>query len=233
MVEIGGRPILWHIMKLYEHHGVCEFIICAGYKGYLIKEFFANYHLHNADVTIDLATNTIEYDAGRVDPWRVTIADTGDTTMTGGRLRRIARHLDPEETFLLTYGDGVGDIDIRASIEHHYRAGRKATVTVVAPPGRFGVTSLDGDRVQAFTEKPLGEGGRINAGFFVCEPSVIELIDNDQTIWEQGPLTTLAEQGELTAFTHDGFWQPMDTLRDRNDLERHWASGNAPWQVWR
>ena len=232
MVEIGGMPILWHIMKLYGHHGISDFVICAGYKGYVIKEFFANYYLHRADVTVDLRSNDVFCHEGQVDPWRVTIADTGDETMTGGRIKRISRHLDPGETFLLTYGDGIGDIDIRRSIDLHHTAGRKATVTVVAPPGRFGVTTVDGDRISAFSEKPFGDGGRINAGFFVCEPSVIDLIDGDDTVWERGPLTTLADSGELTAFLHDGFWQPMDTLRDRNDLERYWASGKAPWQVW-
>lgn len=232
LVEIGGRPILWHIMKAYGHYGINDFVICSGYKGYLIKEYFVNYYLHHADVTVDLKSNETHFRKGNVDPWRVTIVDTGLGTQTGGRIRRVADYLDPGETFLLTYGDGVGDININACIAHHYRAGRKATVTVVAPPGRFGVTVLDGNRVSAFTEKPLEDGGRINAGFFVCEPAVIDLIEDDGTVWEREPLSTLADTSELTAYSHDGFWQPMDTLRDKNELERLWSSGEAPWKVW-
>ena len=232
MVEIGGMPILWHIMKIYSSHGINEFIICLGYKGYVIKEYFANYFLHNADVTIDLENNQLEYHASKAESWKITLVDTGPHTQTGGRVKRIAPYLNPDEPFCLTYGDGVGNVDVRASIEAHKKAGRKATMTVVSPPGRFGAAVIEGDGISAFAEKPQGERGRINAGYFVCEPSVIDLIDNDQTIWEKEPLTALATSGELTAFFHEDFWQPMDTLREKNELEAMWASGNAPWKTW-
>ncbi|KKJ78367.1 glucose-1-phosphate cytidylyltransferase [Kiloniella litopenaei] len=232
MVEIGGMPILWHIMKIYSSHGINEFIVCLGYKGYVIKEYFANYFLHNADVTIDLENNQLEYHASKAEPWKITLVDTGPHTQTGGRVKRIAPYLNPDEPFCLTYGDGVGNVDVRASIEAHKKAGRKATMTVVSPPGRFGAAVIEGDGISAFAEKPQGERGRINAGYFVCEPSVIDLIDNDQTVWEKEPLTKLATSGELTAFSHEDFWQPMDTLREKNELEAMWESGNAPWKTW-
>ncbi|GAA6155596.1 glucose-1-phosphate cytidylyltransferase [Pyruvatibacter sp. HU-CL02332] len=229
MVEIGGRPILWHIMKIYERHGINEFIICLGYKGYVIKEYFANYFLHHADVTIDLASNGMEFHQANAEPWKITLVDTGVETMTGGRIRRISQHLDPDTPFCLTYGDGVGDIDISASIAFHKKQGVEATMTVVAPPGRFGATVLDGDRIAAFEEKPRGDGGRINAGFFVCEPSVVEHIVGDTTVWEQEPLHALAAKGSLAAWRHDGFWQPMDTLREKQILDGLIADGTAPW----
>ena len=229
MVEIGGRPILWHIMKIYERHGINEFIICLGYKGYVIKEYFANYFLHHADVTVDLASNQMEFHQANAEPWKITLVDTGTDTMTGGRIRRIARHLDPDTPFCLTYGDGVGDVDITASIAFHREQGADATMTVVTPPGRFGATVLDGDRVSAFEEKPRGDGGRINAGFFVCEPGVINHIEGDETVWEQQPLHSLAAKGGLAAWRHDGFWQPMDTLREKHLLDDLLANGEAPW----
>jgi len=232
MVEIGGRPMLWHIMKIYAAHGITDFIICLGYKGYVVKEYFANYFLHHADVTVDLATNALEFHQAKAEPWRVTMIDTGADTMTGGRVRRIAPYLAPDEPFLLTYGDGVGNIDVTASIAFHKAEGRDCTMTVVSPPGRFGATMLDGDRVAAFVEKPLGDGARINAGYFVCQPSVIDRIADDATIWEQEPLKTLASDGQLSAFRHDGFWQPMDTLREKTQLEELWSSGRAPWKIW-
>jgi glucose-1-phosphate cytidylyltransferase len=232
MVEIGGLPILWHIMKLYSHHGIQDFIVCLGYKGYIIKEYFSNYFRHHADMTIDLGRNTIDYHNSNAEPWRVTLVDTGANTMTGGRLGRVRRYLDPDQSFCLTYGDGVGNVNIASSIAQHKAAGRKATMTVVTPPGRFGSAVMDGDKVTAFTEKPHGEVGRINAGFFVLEPSVLDLIDGDACVWEQAPLRTLADSGELSAFVHDGFWKPMDTLREKNELEAMWQSGEAPWKVW-
>ncbi len=232
MVEIGGRPILWHIMKTYGHHGINDFIICLGYKGYFIKEYFANYYMHNANVTVDLVKNTLEYHTANAEPWRVTLVDTGDTTQTGGRVSLVRNYLDPDEPFCLTYGDGVGDVDITASIAFHRQEGRAATMTVVSPPGRFGAALIDGGRVSEFVEKPQGDGGLINAGFFVCEPSVLDLIDGPDVIWEQAPLRTLASRNQLSAFVHDGFWKPMDTLREKNELEELWQSNNAPWKVW-
>jgi len=232
MVEIGGLPMLWHIMKIYSHHGINEFIICLGYKGYVIKEYFSNYFRHNADLTIDLAHNSLEYHNSKAEPWRITLVDTGQNTMTGGRVGRIKSYLNPDEPFCLTYGDGVGDVNITQSIAEHTAAGRKATMTVVTPPGRFGSAVMEGDKVTAFTEKPHGEVGRINAGFFVLDPSVTDLIDGDSCVWEQGPLKALAESGELGAFVHNGFWKPMDTLREKNELETMWANGAAPWKVW-
>ncbi len=232
MVEIGGRPILWHIMKLYSHHGITEFVICLGYKGYLIKEYFANYYMHNANVTVDLAKNSLEYHSAVSEPWRITLVDTGDMTQTGGRLARVREYLDTDAPFFLTYGDGVGDVDISASLSFHQREGRAATMTVVSPPGRFGAALIEGDRVSAFVEKPRGDGGLINAGFFVCEPSVVDLIEGDDAIWEQAPLRTLANDGQLSAFAHEGFWKPMDTLREKNELEELWRSNTAPWRVW-
>ncbi len=232
MVEIGGHPILWHIMKIYSAHDINEFIICLGYKGYMIKEYFANYFLHNADVTIDMVNNTHDYHLTKAEPWRITLVDTGMDTMTGGRIKRVARYLDDKEPFCLTYGDGVGDIDITASIAFHKQHGNKATMTAVSPPGRFGATVIEDDRVIEFTEKPQGDGGRINGGFFVCEPPVLDLIEDDNTVFEQGPLRELAKTGQLNAYNHDGFWQPMDTLREKTELENLWQSGQAPWKVW-
>jgi glucose-1-phosphate cytidylyltransferase len=232
MVEIGGRPILWHIMKIYAAHGINDFVICLGYRGYMIKEYFANYVLHNADLTVDIAANAIEYHGNAAENWRVTLVDTGEDTQTGGRIRRVAHHLDPNEAFCLTYGDGVADIDVTALLAFHRAQGRMTTMTAVRPPGRFGAATLDGARVSSFTEKPAGDGSYINGGFFVCEPGAIDSIAGDETVWEQAPLQGMAERGELAAFRHDGFWQPMDTLRERNLLDGLWARGQAPWKVW-
>jgi len=232
MVEIGGRPILWHIMKIYAAHGVSDFIICLGYKGFLIKEFFANYRQHAADLTIDLASGYITYHRGSAEPWRVTLVDTGEATQTGGRVKRIAPHLPTGEPFFLTYGDGVGDIDITALLAAHKAHGREATVTAVRPPGRFGSLEREGSKVTAFGEKPLGDGGAINGGFFVLEPSVLNRIAADHTIFEREPLESLAADGQLMAHDHDGFWKPMDTLRDKIELEALWESGAAPWKIW-
>lgn len=231
MVEIGGRPILWHIMKIYAAHGITDFVICLGYKGYMIKEFFANYYLHGADVTIDTGNGNIEYHQAVTEPWRVTLVDTGLDTMTGGRLRRVARYLG-DGPFCMTYGDGVGAIDIRALIAFHRRHGKRATLTAVAPPGRFGALDISRSRVERFTEKPPGDGAYISGGFFVLEPAVLELIEGDQTVWERDPMEKLAAAGELMAYRHDGFWHPMDTLRDAQHLEALWHGGEAPWKVW-
>lgn len=232
MVEIGGRPILWHIMKTYSQAGIDDFIICLGYKGYLIKEYFANYALHMSDVTIDMRGGTTQVHRNMVEDWRVTLVDTGDATMTGGRLKRAMQYLGGDETFCLTYGDGVGNVDIPASIEAHRRHGKLATVTAVRPLSRFGQLDLDGDRVTDFVEKPIEEGGWINGGYFVLNRGVEPYIAGDETIWERAPMERLAREGELNAFFHDGFWQPMDTLRDRQQLEELWAAGKAPWKVW-
>ncbi|WP_154855413.1 glucose-1-phosphate cytidylyltransferase [Cyclobacterium xiamenense] len=232
MVEIGGKPILWHIMKIYSAHGVNEFIVCCGYKGYVIKEYFANYFLHQSDVTFSMETNTMEVHRKRAEPWIVTLVDTGDDTMTGGRLKRVADYLQNEELFCLTYGDGVSDVDVTKSIDFHRRHGKMATLAATFPPGRFGAIDIVKDRVCSFREKPRGDGARINGGFFVLSPRVIDRISGDMSIWEQEPLIGLAEDGELMAFTHDGFWLPMDTLRDKEKLEELWESGNAPWKVW-
>jgi len=231
MIEIGGRPVLWHIMKTYSAHGITDFIICCGYKGYVIKEYFANYFLHMSDVTFDLANNQMEVHSGKAEPWKVTLVDTGDTTQTGGRLKRVANHL-AEEDFCFTYGDGVSDVDLTALIAFHKENGRNATVTAVQPPGRFGALDLNGNAITSFEEKPQGDGSWVNGGYFVLSPSVIDLIPNDACVWEKEPLQTLAQTGQLSAFRHDGFWQPMDTLRDKNLLEKMWADGNAPWKVW-
>ena len=231
MVEIGGYPILWHIMKSYSAHGINDFIICLGYKGYAIKEYFANYFLHMTDVTVDIGRNSVRVHHSRAEPWRVTLVDTGEETMTGGRLKRIRDHV-AGEAFCLTYGDGLADIDIGQLIAFHEAEGRDATVTAVRPPGRFGALSLDNNRVAGFIEKPLGDGSWINGGFFVLSPDVIDRIDGDQTVWEQEPLESLARDGQLTAFCHEGFWQPMDTLRDKRHLEELWASGRAAWKKW-
>jgi glucose-1-phosphate cytidylyltransferase len=231
MVEIGGRPMLWHIMKIYAAHGITEFVICLGYKGYMIKEYFANYYLHGADVTIDTGTGEIHYHEAVSEPWRVTLVDTGLESMTGGRLRRVARYLG-DGPFCMTYGDGVGAIDIRGLIDFHRRHGKLATLTAVAPPGRFGAIDISRSRVERFTEKPPGDGAYISGGFFVLERPVVDLIEGDHTVWEKGPMETLAARGELMAYQHGGFWHPMDTLRDTQHLEALWRSGEAPWKVW-
>jgi glucose-1-phosphate cytidylyltransferase len=231
MVEIGGKPILWHIMKIYSAHGLNDFVICLGYKGYLIKEYFANYFLHMSDVTLDMAHNRMEVHQNKAEPWRVTLVDTGEQTMTGGRLRRVRDYLGDEE-FCFTYGDGVGNIDIKALIAFHRAQGRLATLTAAQPPGRFGALNIVGEHVGAFQEKPQGDGGWINGGFFVVSPRVIDYIDGDATVWEREPMERIATDGQLSAFRHHGFWQPMDTLRDKNHLEELWARGNAPWKIW-
>lgn len=232
MVEIGGKPILWHIMKLYASHGINDFIICCGYKGYVIKEYFANYFMHMSDITFDMRENSMHVHEKRAEPWKVTLVDTGDDSMTGGRLGRVAEHLKDEEAFCFTYGDGVGDIDISASIAFHRKHGKAATLTATFPPGRFGALDIRNRQVMNFKEKPKGDGAMINGGFFVLSPKVLSLIKGDQTVWEQEPLMQLAEEGELMAFEHDGFWQPMDTLRDKHLLEELWDSGKAPWKKW-
>lgn len=232
MVEIGGHPILWHIMMIYSRYGFNDFIICLGYKGYYIKEYFANFVLHRSDVTVDLKANSIEYDRQEaVPPWRVTLVDTGADTMTGGRLRRVG-HLLGNESFCMTYGDGVSDVDIAALVAFHKQQGLEATLTAVRPPGRYGATVIEGSRVTRFEEKPAGDGGRINGGFFVLNPSVLDRIEGDDMPWEEAPLSGLAEDGQLAAYPHDGFWQPMDTLRDKTQLEALWASGTPPWKTW-
>jgi glucose-1-phosphate cytidylyltransferase len=233
MVEIGGQPILWHIMMSYWQHGLTDFIICLGYRGYQIKEYFANFVLHRSDVSIDLKDGRIDYlRSNKLPPWRVTLVDTGPEAMTGGRIKRIGHLLDPGEPFCMTYGDGVSDVDITALIKHHKAEGRDATLTVVRPPGRYGATVLDGTKVARFTEKPAGDGGYINGGFFVLDPKVLDRIAGVDTPWEADPLTGLARDGQLSAFVHDGFWQAMDTLRDRQHLEALWAEGKAPWKTW-
>ena len=232
MVEIGGKPILWHVMKIYSSHGIRDFVICAGYKGYVIKEYFANYFLHMSNVTFDMEKNSMEVHEKHAEPWRVTIVDTGDESMTGGRLKRVASYVG-DQTFCMTYGDGVGNVDVSRVIETHKAAGKKATVTAVQPPGRFGSLHFEGDAVTGFIEKPEGDGGWINGGFFVLEPSVFDFIQSDVSIWEQEPLQLLAASGELNSFKHKGFWQPMDTLRDKHHLEELWASGKAPWKAWK
>ena len=232
MIEIGGRPILWHIMKIYAAHGVTDFVICCGYKGYVIKEYFANYFLHMSDVTFDMRANEMVVHEKRAEPWRVTLVDTGDESMTGGRLRRVADHVKDEEFFFFTYGDGVGDIDITRSIDFHRDHGKLATMTATYPPGRFGALEIEKGQITHFLEKPKGDGGMINGGFFVLSPMVIDYIADDATIWEQEPLRNLASDGGLMAFEHHGFWQPMDTLRDKQHLEALWSSGKAPWRVW-
>ncbi|MDH4317101.1 MAG: glucose-1-phosphate cytidylyltransferase [Desulfobulbaceae bacterium] len=230
MVEIGGKPILWHIMKIYSFHGVNDFIICCGYKGYVIKEYFANYFLHMSDVTFDMKSNNMAVHQCYSEPWTVTLVDTGENTLTGGRLKRVSEYINNEEAFCFTYGDGLADIDISAQLAFHRKHGKLATVTAVQPPGRYGALTLEGDIVQGFTEKPKGDGSSINGGFFVLSPKVLEFIEDDMTSWESGPLSGIAAQGELRAFVHRGFWQAMDTLRDRNYLEQLWKSGNAPWK---
>jgi glucose-1-phosphate cytidylyltransferase len=234
MVEIGGKPILWHIMKMYASHGIHDFVVCLGYKGYLIKEYFANYYLHTADVTFDIAGNAMEVHASTAEPWRVTLADTGDATMTGGRVKRVASYLEPDEDFCLTYGDGVADVDLTALIAFHREHGRLATVTTIQPPGRYGSIAFDGEdatAVRGFYEKPQ-DGGWINGGFFVCDHQVLDYIDDDATIWEREPVERLAAEDQLRAFRHRGFWYAMDTLRDRQHLEALWSAGDPPWKSW-
>jgi glucose-1-phosphate cytidylyltransferase len=231
MIEIGGKPILWHILKMYSAHGIHDFVICCGYKGYLIKEYFANYFLHMSDVTIDLSQNSIEVHQKKAEPWKITLVDTGEHTQTGGRIKRIADYV--QEDFCMTYGDGVGSVDIGAAIDFHRKHGKMATMTAVQPPGRFGALEFDGTNIKSFIEKPQGDGGWINGGFFVLNPKVINLIEGDETLWEKQPLERLAKRGELEAYFHHGFWQPMDTLRDKNHLEELWASGKAPWKLWK
>jgi glucose-1-phosphate cytidylyltransferase len=232
MIEIGGRPILWHIMKLYAAHGLSDFIICCGYKGYVIKEYFANYFLHMSDVTFDMASNKMEVHQKHAEPWRVTLVDTGENTLTGGRLLRVADYVRMDDAFCLTYGDGVSNLNISATIDFHYQHGKLATVTAVQPPGRYGALQLSGSVVQGFTEKPPSDGGLINGGFFVLSPKCLSRIVDDQTPWEGSPLVGLAADGQLEAFVHTGFWQPMDTLREKNMLEDLWQSGRAPWKIW-
>ena len=231
MVEIGGKPVLWHIMKLYSHHGIDEFVICLGYKGYLIKEYFANYCLHNSDVTFDMTTNRMQVHQRKAEAWKVTLVDTGEKTQTAGRLKRVVPYLDGD-TFCFTYGDGLADVDLHSLIGFHREQGRKATVTAVQPPGRFGAIDIEGQHITRFHEKPLGDGTWVNGGFFVLNPSVLEYIDDDDTVWEHAPLERLAREGELSAYKHRGFWQPMDTLRDRNRLEELWQAGDPPWRLW-
>ncbi|PKQ74955.1 glucose-1-phosphate cytidylyltransferase [Aeromonas sobria] len=232
MIEIGGKPILWHIMKMYSHHGINDFIICLGYKGYIIKEYFANYFLHMSDVTFDMPNNRMEVHHNHVEPWRVTLVDTGEDTLTGGRLRRVEEYVKGEPAFCFTYGDGLSDVDIRQLIDFHQAHGKMATVTAVAPPGRYGALTRDGNVVTGFAEKPRGDGGLINGGFFVLSPAVFTLLEGDQCSWEGEPLAALADIAQLMSFEHQGFWQPMDTLREKNQLEELWANHKAPWKVW-
>ncbi|MCV2401644.1 glucose-1-phosphate cytidylyltransferase [Marinomonas sp. C2222] len=232
MVEVGGKPILWHIMKMYSSHGINDFIICCGYKGYVIKEYFANYFLHQSDVTFSMKDNYMKVHEKRAEPWTVTLVDTGDSSMTGGRLHRVAEYIKDEEAFCFTYGDGVSDVDIAETIRFHKEHGKQATLTATYPPGRFGALDMKNGLVRSFKEKPQGDGAMINGGFFVLSPRVLELIDGDDSTWEQEPLMTLAEQGDLMAYEHTGFWQPMDTLRDKHYLEELWQSGKAPWKNW-
>lgn len=233
MIEIGGKPILWHIMKIYSYHGINDFVICCGYKGYVIKEYFANYFLHMSDVTFDMVNNRMEVHQQYADPWRVTLVDTGEETMTGGRLKRVAPYLKDEEAFCFTYGDGVSDVNITELIAFHRAQSTLATLTATYPPGRFGALDIhSNNRVASFKEKPKGDGGMINGGFFVLSPKVIDLVKDDASIWEREPLEALAAKGQLSAYQHHGFWQPMDTLRDKHHLEELWASGKAPWKAW-
>ncbi len=232
MIEIGAKPILWHIMKMYSSYGIDDFVICCGYKGYLIKEYFANYFLHMSDVTFDMEKNEMLVHQRKAEPWRVTLVDTGEETMTGGRLKRVASYVLNEDAFCFTYGDGVSDVDIGALVKFHQAHGKLATVTAVQPPGRYGALAMEGAMVRAFIEKPRGDGGWINGGFFVLSPACIDTIGDDQSVWEAQPLAELANRGELLAFEHRGFWQPMDTLRDKVHLEQLWASGEAPWKSW-
>jgi glucose-1-phosphate cytidylyltransferase len=232
MIEIGGKPILWHIMKMYSSHGLSDFVVCCGFRGYVIKEYFANYFLHMSDVTFDMTDNRMEVHHRNAEPWKVTLVDTGETTMTGGRLKRVRDYLDDKESFSFTYGDGVSDVDIGALIRFHKAHGRWATVTGVRPPGRYGALQMEGNAVTGFSEKPRGDGGLINGGFFVLSPCCFDLIAGDDIPWENDPMRSLVEQNQLMVFEHDGFWQPMDTLREKNMLEDLWQGGNAPWKTW-
>jgi glucose-1-phosphate cytidylyltransferase len=232
MIEIGGKPILWHIMKIYSHHGINDFIVCLGYKGYVIKEYFSNYFLHQSNVTFDLRENKMHVLRKDAEPWTVTLIDTGESTMIGGRIKQILPYIGDDPEFCLTYGDGVADIDITEGIAFHRREGRLATVTATQPPGRFGAINFEGNRVTSFQEKPSGDGGFINGGFFVLSPKVGSYIEGNQTVWEKEPMTNLAKDGQLSVFFHDGFWHPMDTLRDKRYLEDLWSSGKAPWKKW-
>ena len=232
MIEIGGKPVLWHIMKIYSAHGINDFIVCLGYKGYVIKEYFANYFLHMSDVTFDMAHNKMEVHQRNAESWRVTLVDTGENTMTGGRIKRVASYLDEGEDFCCTYGDGVGDVDITRLIQFHKDQGTLATLTATQPPGRFGALKMAEHKITHFQEQPHGDGGWINGGFFVLSPKVIDFIADDSSLWEREPMESLAAKGQMSAYLHDGFWQPMDTLRDKNHLEELWASGKAPWKVW-
>lgn len=232
MVEVGHKPILWHIMKIYSAHGINDFVICCGYKGYVIKEYFANYFLHMSDVTFCMKENRMEVHHKRVEPWTVTLVDTGEETMTGGRLKRVEQYVKDEDAFCFTYGDGVSDVNITKLIQYHREKNLSATLTAVYPPGRFGALDMENGIVKSFKEKPKGDGGMINGGFFVLSPKVIDLIDADDTVWEKEPMEKLAKEGEISAFSHEGFWQPMDTLRDKHQLEQLWESGKAPWKVW-
>jgi len=233
MIEVGGKPILWHIMKIYSHYGINDFIVCCGYKGYVIKEYFANYVLHTSDVTFDMKKNSMEVHHRYAEPWRVTLVDTGEETMTGGRLKRVGDYVKDENAFCFTYGDGVSDINIRSLVDFHLKSGLPATLTAVYPPGKFGAIDVRDHKVNSFKEKPKGDGGMINGGFFVLSPSVLCLIKDDSIVWEKEPLEMLASQGNMGAYEHKGFWQPMDTLRDKNYLEDLWASGKAPWKLWK
>lgn len=232
MVEIGGKPILWHIMKTYSSHGINDFVICCGYKGYVIKEYFANYFLHMSDVTFDMTENTLNVHHKRAEPWKVTLVDTGDNSMTGGRLKRVSEHLKDEDAFCFTYGDGVGDVNITELVEYHKKSGKLATLTATFPPGRFGALDIQSGQVKSFQEKPRGDGAMINGGYFVLSPKVLDYIEDDATTWEQEPLKKLAETDQLMAYEHHGFWQPMDTLRDKTYLEKLWTSNKAPWKIW-
>lgn len=232
MVEIGGRPMLWHIMKIYSQHGINEFIICCGYKGYLIKEYFANYFLHMSDVTFDMANNQMRVHENKAEPWKVTLVDTGDDSATGGRLKRVKDYIKDDEFFCFTYGDGVSDVDITASIDFHKSQKTLATVTATYPQAKFGALNIDGDKVISFEEKPKGDNGMVNGGYFVLSPKVLDYVDNDQTSWEGTPLERLAQEGQLSVYRHEAFWQPMDTLRDKLYLEKLWDAGQAPWKVW-
>jgi glucose-1-phosphate cytidylyltransferase len=232
MIEIGGKPILWHIMKMYSAHGINDFVICCGYKGYVIKEYFANYFLHMSDVTFDMANNQMQVHQQKAEPWRVTLVDTGEDTLTGGRLKRVAEYIKEEDAFCFTYGDGVSDVDIGALVRYHQQHGKLATLTAVLPPGRYGALERSGDQVTRFVEKPRGDGGVINGGFFVLSPSCLDFIEGDSSGWESKPLAELSAMGEMMAYEHRGFWQPMDTLREKNMLDELWRSNRAPWKVW-
>ena len=233
MIEIGGKPLLWHIMKLYSSHGINDFIVCCGYKGYMIKEYFANYFMHMSDITFDMSNNNMEVHQKNAEPWKVTLVDTGENTMTGGRLKRVRQYINEDEDFCFTYGDGVGDVNITESIEFHKKQNTLATLSAMQPPGRFGALGLSDDhKVHGFQEKPQGDGGWINGGFFIMSPKVIDYIDSDETVWEREPMERLAQEGQLSAYFHHGFWQPMDTLRDKVHLEELWQAGKAPWKVW-